>query len=66
MLSLSGAVPMTLDLLDPLLYAGDPGPAYQWLRDEAPVYWDPHSSRVPAFAGPPAAVRSWLLHQNAF
>jgi len=36
---------MTLDLLDPLLYAGDPGPAYQWLRDEAPVYWDPHSSR---------------------
>jgi hypothetical protein len=57
---------MTLDLRDPLLYAGDPGPAYQWLRDEAPVYWDPHSSRVPAFAGPPAAVRSWLLHQNAF
>jgi cytochrome P450 family 142 subfamily A polypeptide 1 len=30
-----------LDLLDPLLYAGDPAPAYRWLRDEAPVYWDP-------------------------
>jgi cytochrome P450 family 142 subfamily A polypeptide 1 len=30
-----------LDLLDPLLYAGDPTRAYQWLRDEAPVYWDP-------------------------
>jgi cytochrome P450 family 142 subfamily A polypeptide 1 len=32
---------MPLNLLDPDLYAGDPGPAYQWLRDEAPVYWDP-------------------------
>lgn len=30
-----------LDLLDPLLYAGDPDPAYKWLRDEAPAYWDP-------------------------
>src|SRR5712691_6606074 len=30
-----------LDLLDPLLYAGDPTPAYTSLRDEAPVYWDP-------------------------
>jgi cholest-4-en-3-one 26-monooxygenase len=30
-----------LSLLDPLLYAGDPLPAYRWLRDEAPVYWDP-------------------------
>jgi len=30
-----------LSLLDPLLYAHDPLPAYQWLRDEAPVYWDP-------------------------
>jgi cholest-4-en-3-one 26-monooxygenase len=30
-----------LDILDPLLYAGDPYPAYKWLRDEAPVYWDP-------------------------
>src|SRR5215475_10646493 len=29
-----------LDLLDPLLYAGDPAPAYKWLRDHAPVYWD--------------------------
>jgi cytochrome P450 family 142 subfamily A polypeptide 1 len=28
-------------VLDPVLYAGDPYPAYQWLRDEAPVYWDP-------------------------
>jgi len=30
-----------LNLLDPYLYAGDPQPAYTWLRDEAPVYWDP-------------------------
>jgi cholest-4-en-3-one 26-monooxygenase len=30
-----------LNILDPLLYAGDPCPAYQWLRDEAPAYWDP-------------------------
>jgi cytochrome P450 family 142 subfamily A polypeptide 1 len=29
-----------LNILDPDLYAGDPGPAYTWLRDEAPVYWD--------------------------
>jgi cytochrome P450 family 142 subfamily A polypeptide 1 len=28
-------------MLDPYLYAGDPRPAYAWLRDEAPVYWDP-------------------------
>jgi cholest-4-en-3-one 26-monooxygenase len=27
-------------VLDPDLYAGDPYPVYQWLRDEAPVYWD--------------------------
>jgi cytochrome P450 family 142 subfamily A polypeptide 1 len=32
-----------LNVLDPFLYAGDPGPAYQWLRDEAPAYWDPAS-----------------------
>ena len=30
-----------LNILDPDLYAGDPGPAYTWLRDEAPAYWDP-------------------------
>ena len=30
-----------LNILDPYLYAGDPRPAYRWLRDEAPVYWDP-------------------------
>src|SRR5271165_2979323 len=29
-----------LNILDPFLYAGDPYPAYRWLRDEAPVYWD--------------------------
>jgi cytochrome P450 family 142 subfamily A polypeptide 1 len=38
----SAATPATpLNLLDPYLYAGDPRPAYQWLRDEAPAYWDP-------------------------
>jgi cholest-4-en-3-one 26-monooxygenase len=29
------------NLLDPFLYAGDPYPVYQCLRDEAPAYWDP-------------------------
>lgn len=29
-----------LDLLDPYLYSGDPGPVYRWLREEAPVYQD--------------------------
>jgi cholest-4-en-3-one 26-monooxygenase len=38
-MSLASGAP--LNLLDPYLYAGDPHPAYQWLRDEAPVYWDP-------------------------
>jgi cytochrome P450 family 142 subfamily A polypeptide 1 len=36
--SCSGA---SLNLLDPFLYARDPYPAYQWLRDEAPAYRDP-------------------------
>ena len=31
---------MRLDLLDGALYAGDPEPAYAWLREHAPVYWD--------------------------
>ena len=39
MLTCSSGAP--LNLLDPFLYAGDPHPAYQWLRDEAPAYWDP-------------------------
>jgi cholest-4-en-3-one 26-monooxygenase len=38
-MSLASAAPV--NLLDPYLYVGDPHPAYQWLRDEAPVYWDP-------------------------
>ena len=39
MLTCSSGAP--LNLLDPFLYAGNPYPAYQWLRDEAPAYWDP-------------------------
>jgi len=31
---------MRLDLLDGALYAGDPEPAYAWLREQAPLYWD--------------------------
>jgi cytochrome P450 family 142 subfamily A polypeptide 1 len=31
---------MRLDLLDGALYAGDPEPAYAWLRETAPAYWD--------------------------
>ena len=32
---------LPLNVLDPFLYARDPYPAYKWLRDETPVYWDP-------------------------
>ena len=39
MLTPSSGAP--LNLLDPFLYAGDPYPAYQWLRDDEPAYWDP-------------------------
>ena len=38
---MAATVGAQLNVLDPLLYAGDPYPAYQWLRDAAPVYWDP-------------------------
>jgi cytochrome P450 family 142 subfamily A polypeptide 1 len=31
---------MNLDLLDGALYADDPEPAYAWLREHAPAYWD--------------------------
>ena len=31
---------VTINLLDPDFYV-DPWPAYRWLRDEAPAYWDP-------------------------
>ena len=32
---------LAVNLLDGALYAGDPGPVYRRLRDEAPVYRDP-------------------------
>ncbi len=32
-----------VDLLDPDLYAGDPGPTYAWLRANSPVHFDPVS-----------------------
>jgi cholest-4-en-3-one 26-monooxygenase len=38
---MTATVGAQLNVLDPVLYAGDPFPAYQWLRDAAPVYWDP-------------------------
>jgi cytochrome P450 family 142 subfamily A polypeptide 1 len=41
MSSVTSLPAIPLNLLDPLLYAADPRPAYRWLRDEAPVYWDP-------------------------
>src|SRR5207249_7121395 len=34
---------MQPNLLDRDFYAGDPWPAYAWLRANAPVYWDPAS-----------------------
>jgi cholest-4-en-3-one 26-monooxygenase len=34
------ALPRTINVLDPLFYV-DPWESYSWLRDEAPVYWDP-------------------------
>ncbi len=35
--------PRRVNLLDPDFYAGDPHPTYTWLRDEAPLYWDPEN-----------------------
>jgi cytochrome P450 family 142 subfamily A polypeptide 1 len=34
------ATPPVINVLDPRFYV-DPWEAYRWLRDEAPVYWDP-------------------------
>ena len=31
---------VTINVLDPEFYV-DPWQAYRWLRDQAPVYWDP-------------------------
>jgi cholest-4-en-3-one 26-monooxygenase len=31
----------TIDLLDGDLYVGDPYPTYAWMRENAPLYWDP-------------------------
>jgi cytochrome P450 family 142 subfamily A polypeptide 1 len=33
--------PPPIDLLDGHFYAGDPDPAFAWLRAHAPVWWDP-------------------------
>jgi cytochrome P450 family 142 subfamily A polypeptide 1 len=41
-----------LNILDPYLYAGDPLPAYRWLRDEELVYWD-------------AANQIWVISRHA-
>ena len=32
--------PFEIDILDPRFY-DDPWDAYRWLREEAPVFWDP-------------------------
>jgi len=34
----------TPTLTDAALYAGDPYPTYQWLREHAPIYWDDASA----------------------
>ena len=31
---------MEINVIDPRFYGGDPYPAYAWLRERAPVYWD--------------------------
>ena len=31
---------VTVNVLDPEFYV-DPWQAYRWLRDQAPLYWDP-------------------------
>jgi cytochrome P450 family 142 subfamily A polypeptide 1 len=36
-------IQMEVNLLDRAFYAGDPFPAYQWLRANDPVHWDPAS-----------------------
>ncbi|MGH0037959.1 MAG: cytochrome P450 [Myxococcota bacterium] len=34
---------MKINVTDPRFYGGDPYPAYAWLREHAPVYWDDSS-----------------------
>ena len=29
-----------IDIMDGAFYAGDPHPAFAWMRANAPVYWD--------------------------
>ena len=36
----AGRYPTSINVLDPAFYV-DPWEAYRWLRDEAPVFWDP-------------------------
>lgn len=36
----NAATPGVINVLDPRLYV-NPWEAYRWLRDEAPIYWDP-------------------------
>jgi len=35
---------MEINVTDPRFYGGDPHPAYAWLREHAPVYWDASSN----------------------
>ncbi len=37
---MAAAQEMKIDLLDRDFYEGDPHPSYDWLRENAPVYWD--------------------------
>jgi cholest-4-en-3-one 26-monooxygenase len=37
---MSSRIQQPIDLLDGHMYAMDPEPAYAWLRDNAPAYWD--------------------------
>ncbi len=32
--------PMPIDLLDGAFYASDPHPAFRWMRERAPIFWD--------------------------
>ena len=55
-----------IDLLDGAFYGGDPHPAYTWMRENAPVYYDAAHNAFAAgqryipLCNAPGSVRSAL------
>lgn len=55
----------TINLLDPQFYV-DPYPAYRWLRDNEPVFWDPVQRiwGVSRYADVVAVEKNWKLYSS--